>query len=310
MTPTAPLVQRTDTAGPAQRRRWRPNVLTWLIAVIALGGVGILLYPSMASWITSYNQSQLIVDYSQDVESADPPPSVQLDQAKRYNQALQAGVDVLAHTNIATGNAVLEDESLVYEDILSTHDDSLMAYVTIPSINLNLPIYHGTSDEVLNRGAGHLEGSHLPIGGTGTHAVITAHRGLAHAEMFTHLDRVTVGDRFTLEVFGEVLTYEVRESRVVEPHETDTLRPAAGLDQVTLITCTPLGINTHRILVTGERVSPAPVADITGEKDLDVPGFPWWAVGYAVTLIAVGLFVWRSGYADAKPWNPKGTPRP
>lgn len=301
MTVESPSRPRHATGPAGAHRAWKPNKLTMLIAVIALVGAGILLYPSTASWVTSYNQSKLIVDYSDQIENVRPSASEQLAMARRYNEALQAGVNVEANANIAVGDGTLRDETLNYEDILSANDLGLMARVKIPAIDVDLPIYHGTSDEVLNRGAGHLEGSHLPIGGTDTHSVITAHRGLANAEMFTNLDKVEVGDRFTMEVFGEVLTYEVRETKVVEPEDTDTLRPVAGRDMVTLITCTPLGINTHRILVTGERVTPTPIEDVAGAGQApEIPGFPWWAVYFLTTVLVVGVFVWRSGYADAR----------
>ncbi|MGO1789825.1 MAG: class C sortase [Micrococcaceae bacterium] len=292
---------RPGKAPAAALRAWRPNKLTIIIAVIALVGAGILLYPSTASWITSYNQSKLIVNYSDQIENVHPSAPEQLAMAHRYNEALQAGVNLEANANIAVGDGTLRDESLDYENILSANDQGLMARVKIPAIEVDLPIYHGTSDEILNRGAGHLEGSHLPIGGADTHSVITAHRGLANAEMFTNLDQVEVGDRFTMEVFGEVLTYEVRETKVVQPDDTDTLRPVAGRDLVTLITCTPLGINSHRILVTGERVTPTPIEDVTGAGQApEIPGFPWWAVIYLGTILVVGIFVWRSGYSDAR----------
>lgn len=282
-------------------RRWRPGLVTVLIALIALAGVGILFYPSTASWIASYNQSKLIIDYDEQVQNLAPPREGQLDQARRYNDALLAGVEMEAGATIATGSGVLQDDTLDYDQILSANESGLMGHVKIPSINVDLPIYHGTSDEVLTRGAGHLEGSHLPVGGDSTHSVITAHRGLAEAEMFTNLDRVEMGDRFVVEVFGEVLTYQVRETQVVEPHDTGSLRASQGLDQVTLITCTPLGINSHRILVTGERILPTPVEDLdSAGLAPDIPGFPWWTVIYAATMVLVAAYLWRSGYVDQR----------
>lgn len=300
MTTTEPFRARRISLGTL-RRRWKPHFVSVLISVIAVAGVGILLYPTTASWISSYNQSKLLLDYEQDVANAAPAQGNQIERARRYNEALQAGVEVEAGANIASGSGVLSDESLVYGDILSVSGSGLMGHVKIPSINVDLPIYHGTSDDVLGRGAGHLEGSHLPVGGDSTHSVITAHRGLAEAEMFTQLDQVEVGERFVIEVFGEVLTYQVRETQVVEPEDTGSLRPSAGLDQVTLITCTPLGINSHRILATGERVLPTPIEDLdSAGLAPDIPGFPWWAVIYGVTLLGVGFYLWRSGYADAR----------
>lgn len=298
---TTPSASARHVSPGSLRRPWKPNSVSILIAMIALAGVGLLLYPTTASWISSYNQSKLLLDYEQEVDNADPSQDIQIHQARRYNDSLQAGVEVEAGANIATGSGVLKDESLVYEDILAVNDSGLMGHVKVPSINADLPIYHGTSDEVLGKGAGHLEGSHLPVGGASTHSVITAHRGLANAEMFTNLDKVAVGDRFVIEVFGEVLTYEVRKSQVVEPDDTGSLRPSAGIDQVTLITCTPLGINSHRILVTGERILPTPVQDLDlAGPAPDIPGFPWWAVIYGITVLGVGIYLWRSGYADAR----------
>lgn len=294
------VVTEISTSPRRMRRPWRPSVLTVAIALITLTGVGVLLYPSTASWLSSYNQSQLIGDYSRSVADADPDAAAQLRMAHEYNDALLAGVNIEANANIATGSGTLSNDTLVYDEILSAGSADLMARVRIPSIDVDLPVYHGTSDEVLERGAGHLEGSHLPVGGVGTHSVITAHRGLANATMFSNLDQVEVGDRFTIEVLGEVLTYEVRETRVVEPHDTDTLRAQPDSDLVTLITCTPLGINSHRILVTGERVTPTPIEDIDrAGADPEIPGFPWWAVFLSLTVLAAIAYVWRTGYGDA-----------
>ncbi len=156
------------------------------------------------------------------------------------------------------------------------------------------------TDDVLERGTGHLEGTALPVGGASTHAVLTGHRGLATAELFTHLDRVAVGDTFTIEVFGEVLSYRVSVTRVVAPEDTETLYPQTGRDLVTLVTCTPLGINSHRILVTGERILPTPVDDVAaaGARP-DIPGFPWWAVILGAVVLALAAYVWAAGRQSA-----------
>ena len=176
-----------------------------------------------------------------------------------------------------------------------------MGRLKIPSIDVDLPIYHGTSDETLGKGVGHLEGTSLPVGGIDTHAVLSAHRGLASATMFDNLDKLDTGDTFVVEVAGEVLTYRVFETQVVDPGDTQTVLPRAGLDIVTLVTCTPLGINTHRILVTGERITPTPIKDIEAAGAVpDIPGFPWWAVILPVSVLVVGLYVWRSGYPSAE----------
>ncbi|WP_433676524.1 class C sortase [Microbacterium gorillae] len=283
------------------RRSWRPSVVTWLLAVLILGGSGLFLYPSTAQWFTSYNQSQVIGNVAELVEDSNPSAAEQLRQAAAYNAALTAGVQVKANSNVPVGNGTLTDGSFDYPSILSMNAQGLMARVKIPAIDVDLPIYHGTSDAVLLEGVGHLEGSSLPIGGPDTHAVLTAHRGLADAAMFTNLDRVKVGDTFTIEVFGEVLTYRVRETKVVAPEDTDALRAVPGEDLVTLVTCTPLGINTHRILVTGERITPTPIEDIAAAGQApDIPGFPWWAVGVLAAILVAAGYVWWSGFNDAR----------
>lgn len=261
----------------------------------------IAIYPMTASWFSSYNQSQVLSNYTEQINDVQPAAAEQLRQAHQYNEALTAGVRLEANANIAQGEGSSSDDTLNYRDILNAGTYSPMARVKIPSINVDLPIYHGTSDETLLLGAGHLEGSHLPVGGASTHSVITAHRGLADATMFTNLDRVEVGDTFTIETFGEVLSYQVIETKVVEPHQTESLRTVPGEDLVTLITCTPLGINSHRILVTAERITPTPVADLNAAGATpDIPGFPWWVVIAAAGVIAIAVFVWRSGYTDAR----------
>ncbi len=280
-------------------RGWRPSVVSWVSVSAALIGFAVFLYPEAASWTSAVNQSQVIQQYSAEVRSAEPSPVEQLTQAQQYNAALSAGVDLDGNASVPT-SVGSSASGLDYDRMLAVDASGMMARIRIPSIEVDLPIYHGTSDATLLRGAGHLEGSHLPVGGAGTHAVITAHRGLADATMFSDLDRVEVGDRFTVETLGEVLTYEVIETRVVAPEDTDSLRAGSDADLVTLVTCTPLGINTHRILVTGTRVTPTPAADLAAVGSAsDLPGFAWWAVAGAGALSAATLALWRLGIADA-----------
>lgn len=280
---------------------WRPGLVTIVIALMALVGTVVFLYPTISSWIVSYNQSKLIDDYVQELDNVHPSAEEQLRLARQYNDALSAGVKLEANANVPTGTGSSSDTTLEYHNILKANEAGLMGRIMIDEIDVDLPIYHGTDDATLLKGAGHLEGSHFPIGGEGTHSVITAHRGLATATMFDDLNKIEEKDRFTVEVFGEVLTYEVTETKVVEPEDTDTLRANPNLDQVTLITCTPLGINTHRILVTGERVTPTPIEDLdkAGESPT-IPHFPWWIVILAGVITVVGLFVWKAGYGDAR----------
>ena len=267
----------------------------FLIGLTCLIGVGVMLYPTVAAWITQYYQSQLIVDYSSRVVQIPPEGrAAAIRQAEAYNAALTGGAELAANERLPLSGRA--DSGSDYHQTQLADENGLMARIRIPRIDVDLPIYHGTTDEVLRNGVGHLEGTALPVGGPTTHAVLTAHRGLAGAELFDNLDKVEPGDTFTVEVFGEVLTYRVVDTRVVAPEETETLYPWAGHDLVTLVTCTPLGINSHRILVTGERVLPTPVGDVeSAGKHPTVPKFPWWAVLIGGTAAAVGGYVYLAG---------------
>ncbi len=291
---------------PPHPRRWRMPWFNAGMSLLIFIGVLVLMYPSVASWFSQYNQSALIENVvSADIEKG--PPSrleAEIDRAHTYNLALTGGALLSPQSNVPTSDA--EDSSdLNYHDLLDINGTGTMGRLKIPGIDVDLPIYHGTSDAVLAHGVGHLQGTSLPVGGASQHSVLTAHRGLPSATLFDNLDKVNVGDRFTVEVFGEVLTYEVISTQVIQPDETQPLLPQYGEDLVTLVTCTPLGINTHRILVTGERVTPTPAADLerAGARP-EVPGFPWWAVIIGGSIAALTGFVIYSGRSAAKPGDP------
>ena len=303
-------MSRTDRpprsrASSAQKHRrpraWRLSISALVTSAMAIVGMGLLAYPTAASWIAQYNQSKVTADYSAQVDSVRPDAKTQIAQAHAYNEALSSGAVLEANNHVPTGAGSSSDSSLSYTSILKANDEGLMARLKIPSISLDLPVYHGTADDTLLKGLGHLEGTSLPVGGAGTRSVITGHRGLAEATMFTNLDKVKNGDSLIVEVFGEVLTYRVTSTKVVEPEETEALRAEAGKDLLTLVTCTPLGINTHRILLTGERIYPTPAGDVAAAgKRPEVPTFPWWIIALVAGLIVVGLYLWRSGYAAAR----------
>lgn len=293
MTQTAPLRRRDLRTTPCPR--WRMPWGTAILAAIAFAGLLLLMYPTVASWWSQYNQSQLIVKVDSEVGgSAADTREKALDQARAYNKALVGGALVAAGSRIPTSSAGAP--GFDYPSLLRADADGVMARLRVPSIGVDLPIYHGTSDATLTKGVGHLEGTSLPIGGADQHSVLTAHRGLAGATLFDNLDQVKIGDTFTIEVFGQVLTYRVRDTQVVLPEQTQTLSAQAGEDLVTLVTCTPLGINSHRILVTGERVTPTPQKDLDAAGATpDIPGFPWWAPTIGGALIVLVGFVWATG---------------
>ncbi|WP_350258134.1 class C sortase [Scrofimicrobium sp. R131] len=291
---------RTRTAGHAAestRRRWRFSLFNTLIAAFALFGLGALIYPSAASWVTQYNQSNVIVDQERaDRESGAAAAREKLAEAREYNRLLSGVARYQAGSNIAEGIGTSSSD-FDYFEMLNNDPTGMMARLKVPAINLDLPVYHGTSDATLLRGVGHLQGTALPVGGVGTRSVLTGHSGLANATIFTHLDRVKEGDKIVVEVLGEVLTYRVSEIRVVLPDESMYIKPEADRDLLTLVTCTPLGINTHRILVTGERVHPTPAEDLDNlGKGPEVPGFPWWLVILVGGTLLTGLWYWRAGY--------------
>lgn len=281
------------SASSARKRvRARHVATTTVLALLAAAGVAILTYPSMAAWFHDLSQSKVVGSYSEQVEQTSPEAAKQLAAAQRYNEALSSGVVVGSNMNVPQGAGASEDPSLDYWKMLTT-ETGVMARVQIESISLDLPVYHGTSEETLLEGAGHLQGTSLPVGGKGTRSVLTAHRGLPDATMFTNLDKVKKGDRIVITVMDRVLTYEIRKIQVVDPKDTETLRAVEGEDMVTLITCTPLGINSHRILVTGYRVAPVSDADraLADGEPISL-GFPWWAAGAAAGFAAIGWYAW------------------
>lgn len=291
-----------DQTNTGTNRSWRLNLASVIIGLIALAGLAIYMYPSTAAWWSQWNQSKLIEVYSAEVNSeVDPGNDALLEDARRYNELIGRGSILLgADANKPTHAGSSEPANLNYSDLLVTPSE-IMARLKIPAIDVDLPVYHGTSDEVLAKGVGHLQGTSLPVGGIDSHSVLSAHRGLASATMFNDLDKLVIGDLFTIEVAGEVLTYQVFETQVVKPEDTKTVLPRPGQDIATLVTCTPLGINTHRILVTGERVTPTPIAALNDAgRTPDIPGFPWWAVILPTGALVIGVYIWRSGY-PAKP---------
>ena len=223
-------------------------ILDILIVICLLAGSGFLLYPTIGDVINAGKNKKEIDAYSAAVEAlSEDEKNTILSKAQAYNTAHTANVITDAFTE--EGQV---DET--YEKLLDVTGDGMMGYLDIPKINVHLAIYHGTANDVLQNGVGHLEGTSLPIGGTGTHAVLAGHRGLPSARLFTDLDQIETGDSFLLRILDEELTYEVDKIKVVEPYETEDLAIDPQQDYVTLVTCTPYGVNTQRLLLRGHRI--------------------------------------------------------
>ncbi|MCI1901191.1 MAG: class C sortase [Bifidobacteriaceae bacterium] len=286
-----------DTPGiiARPRRVWKPDWFVIAITLLVLLGLLLILYPTAASWISQYNQSEIVNRYPQAVETAEPSAATQLQRARAYNRKLISSASLASDATVPQSDSA--SDSTDYDSQLRIDDSGLMGRLKISSIDVDVPIYHGTAEETLRRGIGHLEGTSLPVGGVGTRSVLTGHRGLSSSTLFTHLDKVAQGDLVTLEILDEVLTYKVTQIQVVEPDETQALRPLEGKDLLTLVTCTPLGINSQRILVTGERISPTPRSEIEAAgAPSTIPGFAWWALAAGLGLVAAAVVIWRSGY--------------
>ena len=269
-----------------------------LIVIIFLAGLSLLVYPFVANQWNNYRQKQLISDYDSIVSAEDAAGEIdyaaELEKARAYNEALLPSIlpDSFA---IA---AATEGEDKAYMDCLNIAGDGIMGIVEIPKIDIKLPIYHTTREDVLQVAAGHLEGSSLPVGGASTHAVISAHRGLPSASLFTDLDKLEEGDHFLIHVLNETLCYEVDKISVVKPEETSGLAVEEGKDLVTLLTCTPYGVNSHRLLVQGHRVPYDPETTIAkeetkGQVSMHTNYLLWVIVGLAVTAVFIAaLFLW------------------
>ena len=227
-------------------KKKKGNFITLLLVLILLVGLSLLLYPSVSDYWNSLHQTRAIAAYAEEVANLDNDAYDQLWQdAASYNQSL------LTRSN----TYLLSDEQKAeYARLLDVSGLGIMGYIEIPEIDVSLPIYHGTGESVLQIAVGHLEWSSLPVGGESTHCVLSGHRGLPSAKLFTNLDKLREGDTFMLRVLDEVLTYEVDQILIVEPQETAALQIEEGKDYCTLVTCTPYGINTHRLLVRGHRI--------------------------------------------------------
>lgn len=259
-------------------------VLTFLFFLLVMD------YPYISRLINQRNYDGVVLDYTKTLEGFDVKEKERYrKEAQVYNQTLEKGNGV----SIEDAFGSKHHTNKTYKKILDMNKDGVMGIIDIPKLKISLPIYHGTSEEVLQKGAGHLEGTSIPIGGVSTHACISAHRGLPNKKMFTNLDEMKEDDIFLLSIMGEKLAYKVIDVQVVLPSDIRSLRIQKGKDLVTLITCTPYGVNTHRLYVTGERTTYK--EDMENSKTETIPWYKdwWWVPVNIVLLIVLGYLLYQ-----------------
>lgn len=260
-------------------KRKNTIIIICFILVILLGA-GAAAYPLIASINNEHTQSLVQTEYEEKLQQLDTSEiDAALAAAREYNKTIS--------TVQIEDIDKLKAELPPYEDLLNLANNGIMGYIMIPAINIDLPIYHGTTGAAMEKGAGHMEGTSLPVGGVGTHAVISAHSGMASAKLFTDLDKLEIGDIFIITVCNQKLAYEVDNIAVVEPTDIDLIRIDTQQDYVTLLTCTPYGVNTHRLLVRGHRVDMAEEA-IAEVEDKVEPAASTWIERYEQGLV-IGL---------------------
>ena len=245
------------------------SILVFLLALVGT------LYPMISDYWNTRHQSEVQVEYEKQMESMeDSELTAALEAANAYNAALRP---------VRYTKAALDAATVGYDDLLNLYGNGIMAYMEIPKIHVNLPIYHGTTTEVLEKGIGHLTGSSLPIGGVGNHAVLTGHSGVAGQRLFSDLDRLEIGDVFFIRVLNQQLAYEVRAIDTVLPEDTKLLTSVDGKDKCTLVTCTPFGVNTHRLLVQGELIEYETAEEIAAQTE-SVQVESTWETEYVMGL--------------------------
>lgn len=285
-TPGEPNPSQEDAPVKKKKKKksWISTVILLFILVL---GAGIMAYPTVSDWWNSMHASRAIASYVEAVEAMTPEEKEAIIQAARnYNAKLPLGV-----------NFTLTDEELeVYNSLLDLTGTGIMGYIQVPCIDVNLPVYHTVEESVLQIAVGHIPGSSLPVGGTTTHAIMSGHRGLPSARLFIDLDKMTEGDVFSITVLDETYTYMVDQIRIVEPEDTDELAIVGGKDYCTLVTCTPYGINSHRMLIRGTRIENLLDASMIQADAVKLPNYivvPAVAVPLLLIVLMILLFSYR-----------------
>lgn len=264
----------------------KKHLSTISLVLVLLIGFSLLLYPTVSDSWNSFHQSRAIVSYNDTVDSLDAAAYDQLwADARAYNAALTKDLQ----------RFVMDDQQRAqYESLLNVAGNGIMGYIEIPSLGVSLPVYHGTGEAVLQVAVGHIEGTSLPIGGAGTHTALSGHRGLPSAKLFTELDRLAVGDGFMLHVLDETLTYEVDQILTVLPDDMSALAIDPAQDYCTLVTCTPYGVNSHRLLVRGRRVAAVETVEAVHVGADAVEIAPRAIAPFVAALLAViaGMILW------------------
>lgn len=279
----------TNTNGAAKPKR-KVDVGNVIIISVMVVGACIVAYPTVSDWWNNYHQYRLVTDYMAAVDDLDSKEIERmLEAARAYNEHL-----------LTTSNRynLSDAERAEYESLLNVSGNGMIGYLQINSIHVNLPIYHGVSQDVLQRAIGHIEGSSLPIGGPSTHCAVSGHRGLPSAKLFSDLDRLTEGDTFTVTVLNQTITYEVDKIHIVDPTDMRDLDIVMGMDYMTLVTCTPYGVNTHRLLVRGHRIDNLAGTLAVPAEAVQIPNYiavPAVAVPMLFTYL-VGALVYYSRF--------------
>ena len=263
-----------------KKQKKKGNLTNVILVMMLLTGIFLLTYPTFADWWNSFHASRAIADYSKQIENMDHEEfEIMKAEADAYNQTL---------LDLDDRYEPSAEEIAEYKSILNPTGNGIMGYIDIPKIRITLPIYHTTDESVLQIAIGHIPGTSLPVGGESTHCALSGHTGLPSARLFTDIDKLNEGDSFRMQILDETLTYEVDQIRTVLPKELQDLQIEEGKDYCTLVTCTPYGINTHRLLVRGHRVETEEILHVTADAVQMNPYYTAIAVGVVLLIVLIG----------------------